>query len=140
MTDSTSFPYPIPEYGAEPYWAACNEGRLIMQRCNACAKFRWQPSPWCTYCASDVFTWIPLSGHGRVITWTEITHPVHPAALALVPYIVAEIGLVEQADLRMLSNIVDAIAADIAIDAPVELAFVTHPSGQRLPVFRLLIA
>ena len=41
MSATDAFPYPIPEYGAEPYWAACNEERLLMQRCAACDKFRY---------------------------------------------------------------------------------------------------
>ena len=29
-----TFPYPVPEYGAEPYWEAANRGELRMQRCS----------------------------------------------------------------------------------------------------------
>jgi uncharacterized protein len=132
-----SFPYPIPEYGTEPYWAACNEERLLMQRCGACKKFRWHPAPLCVFCAHDVYEWAPLSGRGRVHTWTVITHPVHPAAVALVPYVVVEVELAEQNNLRMISNLIDCDPAAIKFGAPVTLAFTQHPNGQKLPVFRL---
>jgi uncharacterized OB-fold protein len=108
-----------------------------MQRCRACSKFRWHPAPRCTHCGGADYDWAPLSGRGRVTTWTLITHPVHPAAVARVPYVVAEIELAEQPGLRMISNIVDAAPEAIAFDAPVTVGFVTHPQGQKLPVFRL---
>lgn len=132
-----SFPYPIPEYGTEPYWAACNEERLVMQRCKSCGKFRWHPAPLCTFCADDAYDWAPLSGRGRVYSWTVITHAVHPAAVARVPYVVVEVELAEQPNLRMISNLVDCEPAAITFDADVTLAFHTHPDGQKLPVFRL---
>jgi uncharacterized OB-fold protein len=132
-----AFPYPIPEYGTEPYWEACNQERLLMQRCVACAKFRWHPAPLCTHCSHDAYDWAELSGKGRVHTWTVIIHPVHPAAVAKVPYVVVEVELAEQPDLRMLSNLVDCDPRSIRMGAPVALAFVQHPAGQKLPVFRL---
>ena len=132
-----AFPYPIAEYGSEPYWAACNEERLVMQCCKACGNFRWQPAPLCVFCAHELYDWAPLSGRGRVYTWTVITHPVHPAAVALVPYVVVEVELAEQANLRMISNLIDCDAAAIEFGAAVTLAFTPHPNGQMLPVFRL---
>lgn len=137
MDTVTAFPYPIPEYGTEPYWAACNEQRLVMQRCTACGRYRWHPAPICTFCQADGFEWTQLSGRGHIYTWTVITHPVHPAAFAKVPYVVVEVELEEQPGLRILSNLVGADPAAIAFDAPVVAAFEQHPSGQKLPVFRL---
>ena len=71
MSDAVEFPYPIPEYGTEPYWEACNREQLVMQRCNRCSKFRWHPSPLCTHCSADGFSWEPLSGRGKITTWTQ---------------------------------------------------------------------
>ncbi len=137
MNTMDAFPYPIPEYGAEPFWAACNEERLLMQRCAACSKFRWHPAPLCVHCSDAEYAWAPLSGRGRITTWTVITHPVHPAAVTRVPYVVVEVELVEQVGLRMLSNLVDCEPDTITFDAPVTVGFVLHPIGQKLPVFRL---
>ena len=132
-----SFPYPIPEYGTEPYWQACNEERLVMQRCQSCGKLRWHPAPLCTFCAHDGYDWAPLSGKGRVHTWTVITHPVHPAAVALVPYVVVEVELAEQDNLRMVSNLIDCDPYAIEFGAAVALVFHQHANGQKLPMFRL---
>lgn len=136
MTQADAFPYPIPEYGAEPYWEAANEGRLVMQRCRDCNKYRFQPAPYCTFCSSDACEWAPLSGRGRITTWTVVTHPVHPAAIARVPYVVVEVELAEQSGLRMISNLIDCEIDAITFDAPVKVVFERHPAGQALPVFR----
>ncbi len=137
MNDSLAFPYPVPEYGTEPYWAACNEQRLVMQRCRACGHFRWQPAPICTRCQAPDHDWAPLSGRGRIYSWTVITHPVHPAAIAKVPYVVVEVELDDQPGLRMIANLLDAAPYAIAFDAPVRVCFEQHPAGQYLPMFRL---
>lgn len=136
MNESPAFPYPVPEDGSEPYWAACNERRLVMQRCRACGLFRWQPAPICVHCQAGEYDWAPLSGRGRIYSWTLITHPVHPAAVAKVPYVVVEVELDDQPGLRMIANLLEADPASIAIDAPVVLCFVQHPAGQWLPMFR----
>ena len=146
VADSASapaFPYPVPEVGAEEYWQAANDERLVMQKCTACAKFRFTPAPVCVYCGDDGFVWQQLSGLGKIITWTVITHPIHPAAVAKVPYVVVVIELDEQVGLRMVSNLIDVEVGDdgsaptITFNAPVTVAFEQHPSGQKLPVFRL---
>lgn len=133
---SVAFPYPVPEFGAEAYWAACNEGRLVMQRCDTCGKYRWHPAPLCTYCQATAFTWSDLSGRGRVHTWTVVTHPVHPAAVSRVPYVVVEVALEEQSDLTMISNLVGIEPGEIEFDMPLEVIFERHSNGQQIPVFR----
>lgn len=135
MNAADAFPYPVAEYGAEPYWQACNEERLVMQRCGACTRVRWHPAPLCVDCQHGGYEWVELSGRGTVYSFTVITHPVHPAAHARVPYIVVEVELQEQAGLRMISNLVDIDGNAVTIGMPVACRFVEHPGGQKLPVF-----
>ena len=80
--------------------------------------------------------WTPLSGRGTVSTWTVVTHPVHPAAVAQVPYIVVEVEIEEQPGLRVISNLVEIDHEEITIGVPVEVEFREHSSGQKLPVFK----
>ena len=134
----TSFPYPVPEYGAEAYWHACNEEYLVMQRCEDCNRLRWHPIPFCGDCGSGAFKWDRLTGKGTINTWTVVTHPVHPAAIDKVPYVVAIIELDEQAGLTMVSNLIDCDPDVIAIGQRVSVKFVEHPHGQKIPVFRII--
>lgn len=137
MNSVTDFPRPIPEYGSEPFWEGCNEERLLMQRCMDCGRLRWHPAPLCTYCQHDGHTWEPVSGRGRIHTWTVVTHPVHPGAVGRVPYVVVEVTLEEQSDLRLISNLIDAEPERIKMGAPVRVSFVQQGDGQKLPVFHL---
>ncbi|NNL86271.1 MAG: hypothetical protein HKP27_11490 [Myxococcales bacterium] len=134
---SAAFPFPVPDFDAEPYWEACNREQLAMQRCDACQHIRWMPDPLCPACQSTAATWLTLSGRGRVTTWTVVTHPVHPAAVDRVPYVVAEIELEEQAGLRMISNLIEIDPDAVEFDLPVEVTFIAHPEGQKLPMFRV---
>lgn len=135
---ATTFPYPVAEYGAEPYWEACNERRLSMQRCSDCHRLRWHPSPRCGECGGEEYSWDILSGRGTINTWTVITHPVHPAAVEKVPYVVAVIELEDQAGLTIVSNLIDCDVDAIAFGQRVEVDFIAHPNGQKLPVFRVM--
>src|SRR5262245_54535981 len=130
------FPYPMPEFDAEPFWEACNREELRMQRCTDCGHWRWTPVPICGNCLSPHFTWERLSGRGTVHTWTVVTHAVHPAAVERVPYVVVEIALEEQDDLYIISNLIDIEPEHIVMDMPVEVTFVQHPHGCKLPQFR----
>ncbi len=136
MSTPTSFPYPVPAFGVEPYWEACNREELVMQRCTGCSRLRWMPAPICAECGSNEATWEPLSGRGRVTTWTVVTHPVHPAAVDRVPYVVAEIELEEQTGLRMIAGLLGIEPDAVTMDLGVRVEFETHPSGQKLPMFR----
>ncbi len=131
-----NFPRPIPEYDAEEFWAGCNRGELLMQRCQQCHKFRWLPRPMCPYCQSLETEWVKLSGRGKVHTWTIITHPVHPAAVEKVPYNVVQVRLDEQPDLLMVSNLVGIKNEDIQFDLPVEVVFEELEPGVKLPKFK----
>ena len=62
----------------------------------------------------------------------------HPAAVARVPYIVVEVELEEQAELCMISNLINADDDAITFGAAVAVQFRVHASGQKLPVFALL--
>ena len=137
MSADLAFPYPVREFGTEPYWEAANRRELRVQHCLDCGRLRWEPAPLCPDCQSQQHEWALLSGHGTVYSFTEITHPVHPAAFAKVPYIVVEVELAEQPNLRMISNLVDTPASAVKIGAAVRVDFIAHPNGQHLPVFRL---
>ena len=80
--------------------------------------------------------WVKVSGRGKVFSWTIIVHPVHPAAVEKVPYNVAQVQLEEDADVIMVTSLVDIKNEDIQMDMPVEVVFVEHEPGVKIPKFR----
>jgi hypothetical protein len=77
-----------------------------------------------------------VSGKGSVWSWTVIAYPLHPAVADKVPYNIVEVELIEQAGLRLISNLIDCRNEDIFIGMPVEVTFEAMSEGITLPRFR----
>lgn len=136
MPEAMNFPRPIPDFDAQEFWDGCNRGELLMQRCAACHTFRWLPRPMCPHCQSLEREWVKMSGRGTVYSWTIITHPVHPAAAAKVPYNVAQVQLEEDPTLIMVTNLVGLKNEDIRVGLPVEVIFEELEPGVKLAKFK----
>jgi uncharacterized protein len=104
-----------------PFWQGGSRGVLQIHYCKTCRRFFHPPSPICPACNSFDVTPRPVSGKGRVVTFT-INRQAWTPELAE-PYVVAIIELAEQADLRLLSNIVGCDPDQVAIDMPVTVTF-----------------
>ena len=92
----------------EPFWAACAQHRLILQRCRACGTHQHYPRPFCLSCDGREMTWVPASGQGTIYALTVIRLPVIPELVP--PYQLALVDLDE--GVRMLTNI-EGLAARI---------------------------
>ena len=53
MTTIASRPLPIPTFDTAAFWEGCRGGRLLLQRCNACARLQFYPRKYCTACMAD---------------------------------------------------------------------------------------
>jgi len=136
VADAINFPRPVPNIDDEEFWNGCNRDELLMQRCTACQRFRWLPKPMCPHCNTLEHEWVKMSGRGKVFSWTIIVHPVHPAANEKVPYNVAQVQLDEDADLIMVTSLIDIDNDAIRMDMPVEVVFIEHEPGVKIPKFR----
>ena len=117
----------------EPYWAGARRNELLIQCCNRCAT-RWHPPlPRCPCCHSSEVTWIPVSGRGRVYTYTVVYHPTHRAMADRVPYITALIELEEGP--KVLTNLRNCSEADVRVNMPVRVLFERLTDEITLPQF-----
>jgi uncharacterized OB-fold protein len=121
----TAKPLPAPDPGSEGFWAAAASHVLAIQRCADCGWYAYPPNVVCTRCLArePSFRYEPVSGRGRVTTWTVVHRAFHPGFAADVPYVVAEVELAEQAGLGMVARLAGARPADLGIGTPVEVAF-----------------
>jgi uncharacterized OB-fold protein len=127
-------PLPLADLDTQPFWDGCREGRLLVPRCRACGETRWPPGPMCPACRSAETDWIEASGRGAVYSWVVVTHPVHPALVDQVPYVV---GLVELDEgVRIVSNITGCAPEEVVAEMPVEVYFEEVAEDVRLPNFR----
>jgi uncharacterized OB-fold protein len=104
-----------------PFWHGGSRGVLQIHYCESCRRFFHPPSPICPTCNSFNVVPRPVSGKGRVVTFT-INHQAWTTDLSE-PYVVAIIELAEQANLRLLSNVVGCDPDQVAIDMPVAVTF-----------------
>jgi len=116
-------PRPQIEPLTEPFWAAAREGRLVIQRCTDCGAFRHLPHAMCGSCQSPAHEWVASAGRGTVYTYTVITHPVHPATKAVLPYNVAIVQLDDCGGVLVPGNVVDCPPEDVHVGMAVEVVF-----------------
>lgn len=128
-------PMPEPDADSASFWAGLNEGRLLLQRCSGCGRFRFPPGEACPDCLSREAAWVPACGRGRVYSWIVVRHPIPRQIFAdEVPYVVALIDLEE--GVRLASNIVDIEPDAVCDGMPVEVVFVCAGSDRYLHAFR----
>jgi uncharacterized protein len=120
-----------------PFWTSCADGVLRIARCGNCGRYQHPPLPVCPACHATGMSWQPVSGRGRVWSWTINRYQWVPAMPP--PYVVAEVELAEQPGLRLLTNLVDADPAAIRIGMAVTVCFAR--AGQAfIPLFRPAIS
>lgn len=126
---------PAPQVNEEnrAFWTGGGEGELRIVRCNDCGYYIHPPSPRCPRCLSENVEPSPVSGGGRVYTFTINRRAWSPGLD--IPYVIAIVQLDEQPDLRLMTNIVGCSADEVAIDMPVQVEF--REQGEAfVPVFR----
>ena len=123
-------PIPHPNGDTQPFWDACNEERLIFQRCAACGYAQFYPRSACVKCESVELEWKEADAAGVVYTFTVVNRAPSPAFRGDVPYVLALIDITD--GFRMMMNIVDCDPADIAIGKSVRIVY-EQRAGQKVP-------
>lgn len=139
MSDSTpatgrpQTPLPQPTELSKPYWEACREGRLTVQRCKRCDGYVFIPQPCCGTCLSEDLEWVKSSGKGTLYSFTTVYRPQQPTFE--VPYTVIVVELEE--GYYMLSNLIGVEPDEIKIGTPLEVFFEERSEEISLPFFRV---
>jgi uncharacterized OB-fold protein len=130
MTLARKLPQLSPE--TTPFWQGGAAGELRIFRCQACALWIHPPTPICPKCDCLNVGPEPVSGQGRVASFT-INHQVWAPGLE-VPFVIAIVELPEQPGLRFLTNIVGCDPQAVEIGMPVRVVFEQHEDVW-LPLF-----
>jgi uncharacterized OB-fold protein len=115
------------------FWRAGATGVLRIARCQSCGWRLHPPRPICPKCLGRMIEFEPVSGRGRVYSFTINRYRWSPALTP--PYVVAEIELEEQEGLRLLSNVVGCAPEDVYIGMPVGVRF-EQAEQTWIPVFQ----
>ena len=131
MTGESDRPVPQPTLLSRPFWDACREERLTVQRCENCHEYIFIPRTFCPVCLSTSLAWTDATGLGTIVTYTVVWRAQTPAFAT--PYVVAVVRLDE--GYEMLTNIVDSEPEDVSIGARVQIRFVEISADVTLPCF-----
>jgi len=135
MNDTTGFPYPEPEPETDGYWAAANNGRLLLRHCLSCGQVHYYPRGHCPFCHATDLEDRESLGAGAIYSFSIIR--IGPAA----PYALAYVTLDE--GVSVLTDIVESDLDTLAIGDRVELAFAGRKGDShevKVPVWRKLRA
>lgn len=103
-----------------------------MQRCGGCGRYVHPPGPVCPYCLSRDLSFEEVSGRATVASFTVNHQQWIPGSD---PYIVGLVTLVEQDDVRLMTNLVDVEPDQVSIGMEVEVVF-EESQDVHLPLFR----
>lgn len=127
-----SVPQATPD--SQPFWSACVDHELRIQRCQRCTRFWFPPGNRCQYCWSEEFAWQPASGRGQVYSYTVYRRAYSADLAGKVPYVVAVVELDEGP--RMVTNVVGCPPEAVRIGMSVDAVFESIGPGVTLPRFR----
>jgi uncharacterized OB-fold protein len=121
----------VPDLGTEvarEFWAAAEEERWILPRCEGCGRLRWYLQPVCPRCQTAAYAWDTMSGRGTVYTFTVVHRAFDEAFAGDVPYVSALVTPEEDEDVRFVTRVVDVAPADVRVGMDVQVRFVTEGS------------
>lgn len=131
---------PVPDALDQPFWDACNEGRLVIQHCAACDRLQHPPQPRCAQCGSaDHLGWRAMSGRGTIYSYGVVYDTPVAALQADQPYNLAIIQLDEDPGINMYSHLPGTPVDAVPIGGRVQVLFEATPAnGQKVPEWRVV--
>jgi uncharacterized protein len=122
----SKIPSPVVTSETAAFWSKADEGQLTVPQCKACGKFHWYPRAHCPFCSSHQVELKPANGSATIYSFSV-------ARRGKESYVIAYVTLDE--GVTMMTNIVDADAAKLAIGQKVRVKLVETENGQKVPMF-----
>lgn len=137
---STQRPLPVPDETSAPYWAATAQHVLTVARCARCGTLALPPDVVCMACGSTEpgYAFIPVSGRAVVRSWTVLRQAFLPGFDRELPFVLVDVELAEQADLRLIGRLLNGVDAELRIGAEVRVAFEDLTDDIAVPAFELV--
>ncbi len=117
-----------------PFWEACRNGELRLQKCQDCGHIRYPIQYVCPSCLSERTEWTRLSGKGEVLS-RLVFHQVYNKGWAGdVPYNVVLVQLDEGP--RMFSNVVGVPNEEVTVGMRLDAVFEAVTPEVTIPRFK----
>lgn len=133
-------PVPVPDEVSEPFWGAASDHVLTVAKCSRCGQFTHPPDVVCLHCGSTdpQFVFTPVSGAGIVRSWTVMHQSFLPGFDEDIPFVLVDVEIVEQEDLRLIGRLLDGPRAQLRIGSAVQVDFEDLRPGISVPAFSLV--
>ena len=130
-------PMPRADALTQGFWDAAAAGQLAIQRCADCRTYQHPPRRLCQACSSAEVGFEPVSGKGKLWSWTTTHHNVVDGFEQALPYQCLLVELAEQKGLYLLSDLAErSIAAELKLGMKMRVTFSAPlPNGAVLPQF-----
>jgi hypothetical protein len=124
---------PVEPFTIEQFYKFLQQGKLMAGICQKCKKVHLPPRPFCDNCGSQEFSWLNISGKGKLVTYTIIN--VAPQQFqSMTPYAV---GIVELAGGLKIPGMIQAVTQEqLKIGMPLLLDFGTCNQPQQWPCWQ----
>jgi uncharacterized OB-fold protein len=131
-------PRPIPDERSAGYWVAAADEALALARCPHCHRLHHPPAFVCSGCGAvePAYEYARVSGRGTVRSWVVMWQSFLPG-FDDTPFVLVDVEIDEQPDLRLIGRLIDGHDAPLAIGAPVRVAFDGVPPDVKVPAFEL---
>lgn len=119
-----------------PHLKGLADHEIRLPRCANCGRFHWYPMPACPHCQSDAVQWQAVAGDAKLYSWTVVRHAFQESLRDELPYTVALVTFDDAPGVRLVTNLVDAGAADLRCDMPLRPVFDAQEGPQAKVRFR----
>ena len=128
-------PLPVPDELSAPYWEAAARGQLAIARCGRCGQLSHPPDVVCPRChdPEPAFRFEPVTGRGTVRSWVIIRQSF--LAGFDVPFLLVDVALDEDPDVRLIGRLVDGPDARPAVGDRVRVVFDRLSGEVAVPAF-----
>jgi uncharacterized OB-fold protein len=114
------------------FWTSGIDGILRIQRCADCGRWQHPPLPRCAACGSEAVSPQPVSGKGRIASYTVNREAWLPDMAE--PFVFAAVELEELPQLYVFTNLL-APVEEARVGLPVSVTFEQH-DDLWLPLFQ----
>jgi uncharacterized OB-fold protein len=122
-----------PDERSAPFFEAAARGRLLLQRCTACAAWHFPVRRRCSGCGAGALAWAEASGRGTVHGHARTHRAQHPVLRERLPIELVVVDLEE--GVRVRARLAEG-ASPVRAGTPVRVEFEPVGEGLALPVFR----
>lgn len=133
-------PIPLKNIDNAPYWDAADQHTLTLQKCDDCEKYAQPPGPACSHCGSPNVSWEAQGNEifGEIYSYVISYRPFLPGfAMEDCPLVIAVVKL-EQQNITIIGNVLDAKPEDIAIGKAVQMIWVDINDERAIPQWKLV--